>query len=581
MIPDVPAASHASESVSLSEFTHLYEMSLRLASTRDLHPLFEAILSIVTEHQGTDLAAVLRYDPVRQELAVVASKGFSRADLECVGRVPVGAKGWGGAVTWHRAMLIQDVESDPRGQPFRDAARLGGYRALALVPVKGRRGQLLGALATYFRAPHTPTVEGMRLVELCAREVGQAMEHAGADQDHEVAARKRAEAALLTSETLLRTILETELDCVKLLGPGGVLQLINRAGLVILEADRVEEVLGRCVYPLVAREHQEAFQALVEAALAGASGKLEFQLTSLKGTRRWMETTIVPLRQGGRQRQAALAITRDITDRKQAEQEIRRLLHEAEAHQREWQEKQEQLIQAGKLATLGELAAGIAHELNNPLNNIGLFLGNVLDVLHGRSKTSRPREALIEALELARAQVHRAAAIIKHLRTLGCSSPRPQEPVNLHVVLTEALAMLQEQLRLRGIRLTLDLARSEPMVLGQALQLEQVFLNLLTNARDAVEQAACKAITIRTAIHGEVVEVVVEDTGPGIPAGYEQRIFDPFFTTKEVGKGSGLGLSLAYSIIKAHQGTITVSNRPTAGAQVSIRLPLLQAQPSA
>jgi C4-dicarboxylate-specific signal transduction histidine kinase len=112
------------------------------------------------------------------------------------------------------------------------------------------------------------------------------------------------------------------------------------------------------------------------------------------------------------------------------------------------------------------------------------------------------------------------------------------------------------------------------VVIGNAIQLEQVFINLLTNARDALADAPRKLITITGALEKQMVNVTVCDSGPGIAAGLEQRIFDPFFTTKEVGAGTGLGLSITYGIIKEHQGTITVENRPDAGASFLIQLPL-------
>src|SRR5260370_14343431 len=113
------------------------------------------------------------------------------------------------------------------------------------------------------------------------------------------------------------------------------------------------------------------------------------------------------------------------------------------------------------------------------------------------------------------------------------------------------------------------------IVMGNAIKLEQVFINLLTNARDALASATRKVVTISCEVKEEVVELQVGDTGPGIPPGFEKRIFDPFFTTKEGGAGTGLGLSITYSIIKHHQGTITAHNRPADGALVGIHFPLI------
>ncbi|TMA71453.1 MAG: two-component sensor histidine kinase [Deltaproteobacteria bacterium] len=242
--------------------------------------------------------------------------------------------------------------------------------------------------------------------------------------------------------------------------------------------------------------------------------------------------------------------------------------------EQELREKQEQLVQAGKLATVGELTTGVAHELNNPLNNIGLFVGNAMDLIeHGVMDVKQ----VIRELRQATEQVRKATEIISHLRTFGRAAPVSREPIVLRQVIERALALMQEQFRLREINVALDLGSKEPVVLGNAIQLEQVFINLLSNARDAMANSPRKAIRISASVDCQTVELAFADTGHGIPAGLERRIFDPFFTTKEVGKGTGLGLSITYGIIKDHGGMIAVVSPPGAGATFLIQLPLASA----
>ncbi len=245
----------------------------------------------------------------------------------------------------------------------------------------------------------------------------------------------------------------------------------------------------------------------------------------------------------------------------------------AEVQRREslLREKQEQLVQAGKLATLGELTTGVAHELNNPLNNIGLYIGNVIDIIQLGSLDAR---RMLRDLNNALVQVHKASQIISHLRTFGRAAPASQEPVSLKPIILQALSLLHEQLRLRSIETKLDFGAADPVVMGNAIQLEQVFLNLLTNARDALEQAEQKVIAVSLRVKDEVASVVFRDTGPGIPPGLERRVFDPFFTTKQVGAGTGLGLSIAYGIVRDHHGTIFVKNASGNGAVFVLRLPI-------
>jgi C4-dicarboxylate-specific signal transduction histidine kinase len=244
---------------------------------------------------------------------------------------------------------------------------------------------------------------------------------------------------------------------------------------------------------------------------------------------------------------------------------------EVRRREQELRDKQEQLVQAGKLATLGELTTGVAHELNNPLNNIGLFVGNAVDLVE---LGAPDKERIIREMERAMQQVRKATEIISHLRTFGRAAPFSRDPVFLRAVLMQAHALMQGQLRLRNIEVTVDLGPDEPVVLGNPLQLEQVFINLFTNARDAVADSPRKAIHISVAVGALAAEIKFSDTGGGIPPGLERRIFDPFFTTKEVGQGTGLGLSITYGIIKDLGGTISVVSPPGEGATFLIRLPL-------
>jgi C4-dicarboxylate-specific signal transduction histidine kinase len=243
---------------------------------------------------------------------------------------------------------------------------------------------------------------------------------------------------------------------------------------------------------------------------------------------------------------------------------------EVERREKELRAKQEQLVQAGKLATLGELTTGVAHELNNPLNNMGLFIGNAIDLIDlGMADPQRITQELHSAMQ----QVRKATEIISHLRTFGRAASVSFEPVAVNQVIQRAISLIREQLRLRQIELELRFPAEDVIVAGNAIQLEQVFLNLLTNARDAMAGTARKIITIECTSKADVVEIGFCDTGPGIPVGFEQRVFDPFFTTKEVGAGTGLGLSITYGIIKEHHGTITVENHQDAGAFFLIQLP--------
>ena len=258
--------------------------------------------------------------------------------------------------------------------------------------------------------------------------------------------------------------------------------------------------------------------------------------------------------------------------------DLRQTTQEVQRREKELRDKQEQLIQAGKLATVGELTTGIAHELNNPLNNIGLFVENAIDRLQFGVAD---RGTILDELRNAVEQVRKATQIISHLRTFGRVAPVSREPVRINEVVARSVALVREQLRLRQIEVHLGLCREDPVVAANAIQLEQVFVNLLTNARDALAEAPRKLIQVESAVAGGLVRLAFHDTGPGIPPDLERRIFDPFFTTKEVGAGTGLGLSITYGIVKEHGGSIALAKgESTEGATFVIELPLTTAEPA-
>ena len=238
----------------------------------------------------------------------------------------------------------------------------------------------------------------------------------------------------------------------------------------------------------------------------------------------------------------------------------------------ELEAKQAQLVQSAKLASLGELASGIAHELNNPLNNIGLFAGNAEQYASsGQGDTGPLRESLHHIQE----QVRRAASIIRHIRTFARTAPHTHEEVSINEVLRQSVSLMLEELRLHNITVVFHLDETQPFVLGNTIQLEQIFVNLLTNARDAMQAVDNRVVTITThMIDEKTVGVEIADTGAGIPTSLVSRIFDPFFTTKAVGQGTGLGLSITYGIVKEHRGTIEVRSDEGTGTRFILQFPI-------
>ncbi len=235
-----------------------------------------------------------------------------------------------------------------------------------------------------------------------------------------------------------------------------------------------------------------------------------------------------------------------------------------------------QLTQSAKLAAVGELAAGVAHELNQPLM---VIRGHAQEMLDGNSVPDK----IIRDLKLIEKQTGRMMRIIDHLRAFARQSTGTFEPVDLNDVINDSFTLITQQLRIHNIKIIKDLDETIPKIWGDHNRLEQVFLNLITNAKDAMEEKGEGVLTIRTQplsdktsdANGKVTGVLVlfSDTGAGIGDSIIDKIFDPFFTTKEVGKGTGLGLSISYSIINDHGGSITAENNSAAGTTFRIEFP--------
>jgi PAS domain S-box-containing protein len=237
-------------------------------------------------------------------------------------------------------------------------------------------------------------------------------------------------------------------------------------------------------------------------------------------------------------------------------------------------EKEAQLIQASKLATLGEMAAGIAHELNQPLNVMKIGSDFLREMASEGKKVSE--EELDTVTQEISSQVDRASGIINHMRDFSRVADTKADKVDVNTPIRDVFKILGQQLKLREIELELDLDEKLPPVAADKNKLEQVFINLVSNARHAMEEetsGSARLLRIRSFLDNGDVVVTVSDTGIGIPKDIIDRIFEPFFTTKKVGRGTGLGLSISYGIVKDYGGTIRVESEVGKGTTFELRFP--------
>ncbi|MFH1103080.1 MAG: PAS domain S-box protein [Pseudomonadota bacterium] len=243
-------------------------------------------------------------------------------------------------------------------------------------------------------------------------------------------------------------------------------------------------------------------------------------------------------------------------------------------------EVEQQLIQASKMATLGEMATGVAHELNQPLSVIKTASSYFMKKV--KSQEPIQEDVLFTMSEEIDKHIDRAVKIINHMREFGRKAQDELVEVDVNITLQRAFEIFSQQLKLRGIDVVWETQEDLPKIMGDPNRLEQVFVNLFINARDAIEEKwnkkefrpGDKRIVLRTRSNQKEVIIEVEDTGPGIPDSILNKIFEPFFTTKAVGKGTGLGLSISYSIIKECGGEIHALSEEGKGTTFVIHCPV-------
>jgi PAS domain S-box-containing protein len=370
---------------------------------------------------------------------------------------------------------------------------------------------------------------------------------------YDISDRRKAVAALAESEGRFRTVVESAPDGVLILR-GKTCTYCNPAAATMLGYTYPRDVIGRDVTSLIHPADVERVQVRIEELLrsqVGVFGPTEYRSRRVDGRDISVEISSIPIEyQGG---PAVLAFARDITDRK--------AIHE-------------QMVQADRLAAVGTLAAGIAHEINNPLAYLLLGMQYLEREIPKLARDPGRMDELLQRLREIKGGAERVGNIVRDLKTFARADEIARGPVDIRQAVEAAIKIADNEIRHRAT-LVRDYADAPP-VDGNAARLEQVFLNLLVNAAHAVSdrdpQNSEIRVTIRTDGSGRVV-TEVRDNGAGIAKELLHRVFDPFFTTKPVGVGTGLGLPICRSIVEAFGGRIELESDAGLGTAARVSLP--------
>ena len=382
---------------------------------------------------------------------------------------------------------------------------------------------------------------------------GELIQYVGTNVD--ITEQVRAEQELRANEIRYRTIVDHAADAIMLRTDDGKLVDVNQYACESLGYTR-EELLGMTPRDFVdPNEDPASFRSIGERLMAGEVFGFESRFRRKDGTLLPVDVRVRPYWQGGQH--LNLAIVRDITERKQAEQERERL-----------RELEAELAHINRVNVIGEMTASIAHEINQPLSGV---VSNGEACLLWLAADSPNLE---EAREAARRIVRdgtRAGEIISRIRGLVKKSPPPKTKLDLNETVREVIALLADETKRRKITIQTEFAEALGPVVGDRVQLQQVVLNLVMNAMDAMRDTVSKRLRIATSNSepGQVC-VAVQDTGVGLNPNNLTKIFDPFYSTKS---GMGMGLSISRSIVQSHGGRLWAATNEEAGLTVQFTLP--------
>lgn len=389
-------------------------------------------------------------------------------------------------------------------------------------------------------------------------EHGQILEFQSVGRD--ITAQKQVEQELKESKARYRAVVEDQIELIRRFRPDGTLTFVNGAFCRYFDKT-MEELLGKNFLMLIPPEDRDTvWQQMFSLSLDNSVAIAERRFVKPGGEVRWQQWVNRGIFDEYGKMIEIQSVGRDITAQKEAELRI------AEAR--------EATARASRVATLAIIGGGIAHEINQPLNAIKVLAETILYLYESREQPQT--EKIINNVKNISHQVDRIDTIVNHLRSfLRTSQKFDYLPCDLNDVVETALSLVNNQLLSRHIRVKKYLPANLPPVYGCFVRFEQVVLNLLMNAMQALDSTEQKEkeITIRTWAD-EQVNLVVSDNGPGISPEAKEKIFEPFYTTKKAGDSMGLGLSIVQSIVTSSNGMIFADNKPQGGAMVQVSFPI-------
>ena len=513
-----------------------------IAREKDLERLLESICDSLTATLSYYNTWIVLLDEPRR-LLMTAEAGLGKAFLPMVKRLKRGELSICGQRALSQSNVV--VTEDPFSS-CNDCPLANNYSSRGAFTIRLEHGgKVYGLLTASIPTALTTDEEEQSLFQEVARDIALALHDREIEEEY-----KQAEVELIRLSNAVRM----STDSIVISDLEGKITNVNEATLKMYGTDNKADLIGKSSFALITPEDQEkAVTGIKEVMEKGYVKDRKYNVVTKDGSKIPVEMSASIMKGVDGKPIGFVGVTRDITERKQAEEREKQL--------------QQELYLSSRLASIGELSAGIAHEINNPLTGILGFSQRLL-----RKSTD---EKVSQDLERIHNEGLRAAKVVENLLTFARQTKPKREYSNINDIVQKTLELRAYELKTGNIEVVLDLASSLPKIIVDFHQIQEVFLNIILNTEQAMTEASRGGkLTIKTQETKGYIRIAFADDGPGIAAEDLDKLFDPFFTTRGEKGGTGLGLSVCHGIVVEHSGKIYTRSKPGKGASFFVELPI-------
>jgi PAS domain S-box-containing protein len=532
--------------------TRILEM---VAASAPLPEILTSLVLLMEAQIEGMLCSILVLSADRMHVKHGAAPSLPPAYIEAVNGAVIGPHhgSCGTAMYLKRPVVVTDVMKDPLWKDYRPLAEICGLRACWSTPILSPQGEVLGSFAMYRQECRGPNAEEARLPEVATHIAGIAIE------------RQRAQEILRDRDARIKLAAESADLAFWVLYPDQNTAWMSERGRIIYGFDSKLPLNRDLLCSRVHADERDAVHAAFDKACAShGTIESEHRLVLPYGKTRWVIVRGRCLEDEHRNLVELIGVTIDVSAQKKADLQL--------------QIQREEMAHLNRVALMGEMTASVAHELNQPLTAIA---NNASAARRFLERGTMDPALLQQLLQDMVSDSQRAGEVIRGIRSLVRKDKSVRAVLDLNGVITDTIRLVSSDVLMRESVIVTELEENLPRVEATPVQIQQVLLNLIMNALDAIEPlppAERRIIVTSRAFNAETVEVSVRDFGTGLPDNHPEKVFDHFFSTKQ--QGMGMGLTIVRSIIESHDGMISAENAPERGARFFFRLPAIRNQPN-